>query len=222
MDMKSDHARKRLPAGERKRIILEAAMRTFVEYGYHGALMDTIAERAQRTKPLLSRHFPSKMALLLALLDSAGECLLESLLEPMGSVADWRTAIRHHVRSYFDFVKNSAMPYRLIYSTDLNVNQEISERLTLIRNPIIALVADHIRFFIDTAKINDEDIEVTAVILVGMAETAAERWMADEHIPLEVYERNLIKALTNILAALPGRADQAADLKRKGDAHARS
>ncbi len=203
--MKTDQTKKRLPASERKKIILDAALRTFVEYGYHGALMDTIAERAQVTKPILYRHFPSKMALLIALLDSAGECLLESLLEPLGSAADWRTAIKHDVHSYFDFAKNSAEPYRLIYATDLNVNQMISERITLIRNQIIALVADHIRFFTDMTRFDDQDIEVVAVMLVGMAETLAEHWMANEQIPLEVYERNLIRTLTDILATLPGR-----------------
>jgi AcrR family transcriptional regulator len=203
--MVESQSKKRLPASERRKIILDAALRTFVESGYHGALMETIAERAHVTKPILYRHFPSKMALLLALLDNAGERLRESLLEPIGSQLDWRTAIEHHVRSYFDFAKNSDMPYRLVYSTDLNVDPKISKRIALIRNQIIELVAEHIRFFTDTEKFQDDDIEVVAVLLVGMAETAARRWMADQRIPLEVYERNLVMAVTNILARLPSR-----------------
>jgi AcrR family transcriptional regulator len=203
--MESDQTRKRLPAAERKKVILEAALRTFVESGYHGARMETIAERAQVTKPILYRHFPSKMALLLALLDDAGEKLRDSLLEPIVDT-DWRTAIRQHVRSYFDFVKNSDMPYRLVYSTDLNVNPEASQKITTIRNQIIDLVANHVRFFTDTGKFPARDIEVTAVILVGMAETSANHWRANQKIPLEVYERNLVSAITYILAKLPAKS----------------
>ncbi len=210
LSMGPDQTRKRLPASERKKVILEAAMRTFVEFGYHGALMETIAERANVTKPILYRHFPSKIELLLALLDDAGEKLHHSLLEPM-SDADWRTAIRQHVHSYFDFVRNSDMPYRLVYSTDLNVNPEISKRITHIRNQIIELVADRIRFFTDTGSFKGQDICVMAVILVGMAETSANHWRANQEIPLEVYERNLINAITDILATLPSKRDAGLD-----------
>lgn len=202
--MENYKGRKRLPAPERKKVILDAAMRTFVEFGYHGALMDTIAERAQVTKPILYRHFPSKMALLLALLDEAADSLRNSLLEPLGDQPYWRTAIEHHVHSYFDFVKNHAMHYRLVYSTDLNVDHRVFERITKIRYENIALIAARLRSFSDP-KVENQDIEIMAVILEGMGETAARHWMNNQQIPVEAYEENLIKAMTNILAAVPGR-----------------
>jgi hypothetical protein len=50
-----------------------------------------------------------------------------------------------------------------------------------------------------------------AVILVGMAETSANHWRANQEIPLEVYERNLINAITDILATLPSKRDAGRD-----------
>ena len=54
--MKENYGRKadkRLPALQRREVILDAAMRAFVEFGYHGAHMDVIAERSGVTKPIL-------------------------------------------------------------------------------------------------------------------------------------------------------------------------
>ncbi len=103
-------------------MILDAALSAFVEFGYHGALMDTIAERAEVTKPILYRHFSSKLDLLLAIIENAGEELRASLLLPTPSEMDWLTSIRHSVRAYFDFVTKSEAAFRLIYDTDLNVD----------------------------------------------------------------------------------------------------
>lgn len=203
--MENGRIKRRLPASQRKSLILDAAIRTFVEFGYHGALMETIAERADVTKPILYRHFPSKMSLFLAILDQACKELRNSLLEPLGGEADWKAAIAHDVRSYLDFVENYGMTYRLIYATDLNVDQEVSERLTRIRNDIIAIVADRIRAFADTGEMPNQEVGITAVMLVGMIETTVMHWMNNQETPLSTYEDNLVRGATSILAALPPR-----------------
>ena len=197
--------KKRLPASERKRVILDAALGTFVEFGYHGALMDTIAERAEVTKPILYRHFPSKLDLLLAIVDRAGEQLRTSLLEPPASEMDWLTAIRHSVHSYLEFVKRSEKGFRLIYDTDLNVDREAYERITRIREGIIEIVTERVRYYTDTEAVPPEDIALIGVMLVGMVETTAIHWMNNKKIPLEVYEDNLVRGIASILAKLPPR-----------------
>src|SRR6476646_4145251 len=59
----------RLPKSARRAQLLEAAQATFVEYGYHSAAMDEIADRAGVSKPVLYQHFPGKLDLYLALID---------------------------------------------------------------------------------------------------------------------------------------------------------
>jgi AcrR family transcriptional regulator len=61
--------RGRLPAQERRATIIEAAGRVFGERGYEGARLEDVAEAAGVTKPILYRHFGSKKALYLALLE---------------------------------------------------------------------------------------------------------------------------------------------------------
>jgi AcrR family transcriptional regulator len=61
--------RRRLPPGERRAIVLDAAAPLFAARGYEGTRLDDIAAAAQVTKPILYRHFDSKKALYLALLE---------------------------------------------------------------------------------------------------------------------------------------------------------
>jgi AcrR family transcriptional regulator len=60
---------KRLPIDERRVLIVEAAGRLFGERGYEATRLEDVAGAAGVTKPILYRHFDSKQALYLALLE---------------------------------------------------------------------------------------------------------------------------------------------------------
>ena len=197
--------KRRLPASERRRVILDAALSAFVEFGYHGALMDTIAERAEVTKPILYRHFSSKLDLLLAIIDNAGEELRTSLLLPNPSEMDWRTSIRHSVHAYFEFVTSSEAAFRLIYDTDLNVDARARDRVIQIRKSIIEVVSGVISSYTDTDRVPREDIDVLALILIGMVESTVIYWMNNKDRPAEKYEQGLVQAISTILSKLPPR-----------------
>lgn len=59
---------KRIPAPERRSLILEAARKVFAESGYEGAKTQRIAAQAKVSEALVYRHFPSKLALYRAVL----------------------------------------------------------------------------------------------------------------------------------------------------------
>ncbi len=200
-----ENRKRRLPAAERRKVILDAALSAFVEFGYHGALMDTIAERAEVTKPILYRHFSSKLDLLLAIIDNAGEELRSSLLLPNPSEMDWRTSIRHSVHAYFEFVTRSEAAFRLIYDTDLNVDAKARERVIQIRKSIIEVVSGVVASYTDTDRVPREDIDVLAVILIGMVESTVIYWMNNKDRPPEKYEQSLVDAISAILSRLPAR-----------------
>jgi AcrR family transcriptional regulator len=58
----------RLPADQRRALILREAGRLFARHGYAGTRLDDIAAAAHVTKPVVYRHFDSKKALYVALL----------------------------------------------------------------------------------------------------------------------------------------------------------
>ena len=59
----------KLPGPQRRTLIETAAARLFAERGYAGTRLDDVAAAAGVTKPMVYRHFASKKALYLALLD---------------------------------------------------------------------------------------------------------------------------------------------------------
>src|ERR1700712_3017258 len=67
-------SRKRLPASERRALILEVARRLFARNGFHGTGMTEIAAAAGCSEPIIYKHFASKQALFAAVIE---ECALE-------------------------------------------------------------------------------------------------------------------------------------------------
>ena len=59
----------RMPAAERRRVIIEAALRVFTTGSYRGTTTAEIARAAGVSEPILYRHFASKRDIYLAALD---------------------------------------------------------------------------------------------------------------------------------------------------------
>jgi AcrR family transcriptional regulator len=66
-------ASRRLPAAERRRAVVRAALRVFSSTSYAGATTAEIAREAGVSEPLLYRHFASKRDLWIACLEAAWE-----------------------------------------------------------------------------------------------------------------------------------------------------
>src|ERR671932_2340549 len=97
----------RLPRDARRAQLLAAAQEVFVANGYHAAAMDDIAERAGVSKPVLYQHFPGKLELYLALLDTQAEALGETVIAALAGTTDNRERIHGVLSAYFAFVDRS-------------------------------------------------------------------------------------------------------------------
>jgi AcrR family transcriptional regulator len=88
--------RSRLPAQERRQVVLETACHVFFKKSYRGATMAEIARESGITEPILYRHFGSKRDLYLACLDEAWRgfrevaeaALLENPAGCLGAISD--------------------------------------------------------------------------------------------------------------------------------------
>jgi len=92
--------RGRLPAGDRRLQILRAAFEVFSEQGFHGARTRDLARRAGVSEALVFRHFPTKDALIRAIIDLAGfENRIEMMEQQFGSMPprEALTALAEHV-----------------------------------------------------------------------------------------------------------------------------
>src|SRR5215475_12384340 len=94
----------RLPRSARRKQLLAAAQEVFVAQGYHAAAMDDIADRAGVSKPVLYQHFPGKLELYLALLDTHCEVLISNVRGAMTATSDNKERVSGAMRAYYEFV----------------------------------------------------------------------------------------------------------------------
>src|SRR5919108_532549 len=98
------HRGGRMPRVARRRQLLSAAQEVFVAHGYHAAAMDDIADRAGVSKPVLYQHFPGKLELYLALLDTHCEVLIGNVRGAMTATPDNKERVSGAMRAYYEFV----------------------------------------------------------------------------------------------------------------------
>jgi len=83
----------RLPAAERRRELVDAALRVFCEGSYAGATTAQIAREAGVSEPILYRHFASKRELYFACLDTAWERIrlrIQDRIDELGPELGWQ------------------------------------------------------------------------------------------------------------------------------------
>src|SRR6185503_3455787 len=97
----------RLPRSARRKQLLAAAQQVFVAHGYHAAAMDDIADRAGVSKPVLYQHFPGKLELYLALLDSSCDAIIASVRDALKSTEDNKLRVAATMHAFYDYVANA-------------------------------------------------------------------------------------------------------------------
>src|SRR5690349_3619786 len=134
----------RLPRSARRKQLLAAAQQVFVAQGYHAAAMDDIADRAGVSKPVLYQHFPGKLELYLALLDTHCDGLIERIRTAMAATTDNRDRVRRAAEAYFDFVDHESEAFRLVFESDLRNDPAVRERVDRVEQVCIASITDTI------------------------------------------------------------------------------
>jgi AcrR family transcriptional regulator len=165
----------RLPRSARRKQLLAAAQQVFVAQGYHAAAMDDIAERAGVSKPVLYQHFPGKLELYLALLDTHCDALVEQVRAAMTATTDNKERVAGAIRAYFAFVDHESEAFRLIFESDLRNDQSVRARVDQVERFCIAAITETI--MADTG-VSRARAELLAAGLVGAAVTSAQFWLA--------------------------------------------
>lgn len=181
-------ARKRIPAGERRIRILDAAVEVFAEHGYAGAKMQDIAARAGIVPSVLYDHFGSKRELHITLLEQHAEQLRErSLRRREGTSVE--ELVHASIANYFEFVEKDPFIWRVLHQ-DPPADPEIDAVCREIADRGTESVADLIRFGAGDAKtIKGITVDDAAWILARATQSAADgvaRWWYDNRdVPRE-------------------------------------
>jgi AcrR family transcriptional regulator len=181
-------ARQRIPGPERRALILREAGRLFARDGYAGTRLDDVAAAAHVTKPMVYRHFESKKALYLALLEKH-EADLPTFLEG-------RTEVGSILDHWLDYVRENSHAWVMLFR-DSSGDDEIRERRRLVsvraREVLAAFIARQ-----SGSRIPSEQIQLTAEVLTSGLAGLALWWIDHPDVPRPV------------VAAVAGRISEAA------------
>jgi len=141
--------------------------------------MDDIAERAGVSKPVLYQHFPGKLDLYLALLDTQAELLAKAVHDALAATDDNRQRIHGVLSAYFGFVDRDGHDgaFRLIFETDLVNEPAVRDRVEAVAAKTMHAVADTVAG--DTG-LDRARAELLSTALTGAAQVAARWWLASD------------------------------------------
>jgi AcrR family transcriptional regulator len=166
----------RLPRKERRAQLLESALEVFVAQGFHAAAMDDIAERAGVSKPVLYQHFPGKLDLYLALLDSSCDAIIDNCRAALDATQDNKQRVAAAMEAFYTYIAGHDGAFRLVFESDLTNEPAVRAAIDRVTNDCASMIADVIH---DDTGLPDEASRLLAVSLVGMAQVSARFWVTD-------------------------------------------
>src|SRR5256885_6799131 len=130
---------------ERRRpLVLDAALRLFVERGYRGTAMEAIAEAAGVTKPVVYECYPSKAELFRALLEREERRLLEAVAAALPREASPDDVEALAVGAFTALLEAAAAApdsWRVVFGSEHGAEPEIRRRFQRGREMVIAQLA---------------------------------------------------------------------------------
>ncbi len=182
-----------MPRDQRRVQLLEAANEVFTSKGYHAAAMDDIAEAAGVSKPVLYQHFPSKLDLYLALLDSSCDRLVEVVQEAVDSTDVNADRVIAAMGAFYEFVSSASGEFRFVFESDLTGDNSVQKRLWRVNNDIADAIAEVIA---EDTDLPAEKSKLLAISLVGLAQVSARYWVSADSAQIPLAEaQHLVASL---------------------------
>lgn len=126
----TESAAKRLPAAERRRTILNAALQLLPEAGYAGMTTARVAQAAGISEPILYRHFASKREIIRTLLDEIITRMMGAFHKLVEGETDAAAALWRICRAYPELSRRFEREFRIINQTLVGTNDpQIQEML---------------------------------------------------------------------------------------------
>lgn len=107
--------RRRLPADERREIILQKAKEAFASKGYASTSLDDVAAHAGVTKPVVYDHFASKRELYFELMRRLRDLLVSGAAHELAADAAPEARFRAAIANFFHQVKQEPAIVELLF-----------------------------------------------------------------------------------------------------------
>jgi AcrR family transcriptional regulator len=191
----TERTKGRLPAAERRELILQAAMNRFGAGGYDGTRLDDVAADVGVTKPILYRHFGSKKGLYLAVLARHREDL-PGFLEDLPADSSLEALARAILDGWLAYAYENRQRWRMLFRDhggDEDIRRARAEVHERAREVLAGFLRSHPGFAIPA-----EQVAPTAELLShGLA--ALVLWWADHP---DVPRATLVDVATSVVAGI--------------------
>jgi len=182
--------RERLAPELRRQQILEAALRAFVQRGYHAAHVDHVIREAGVARGTFYLYFKSKHHVFEALVQRMLDLFLRA--RPAAPDIEVRTAadveaeLRLSYTSLFEVFRDNRHLCRLLLEEAVGQDKGFEEALAKHHRAWHARIAARLRHFVACgAARRDLDIDVTATAIIGMVEGLSRRYLlVDRPLPI--------------------------------------
>jgi AcrR family transcriptional regulator len=114
----------RMRKAERKRQVLALAKQLFVTLGYHETTTEKIASAAGVSEAVLYRHFASKKALFLEVLQEIRQATLERWHAETATLTDPLAKLHAIADMYLDSTREHALEFRIMHRTLIEADDE--------------------------------------------------------------------------------------------------
>ena len=124
--------------------LFQAAAQEFARAGYSDANINMISTNAGFAKGTIYNYFPSKRALLLALIDTSAKQHFNFIVDRVGVIPDPRKRIEMFYQAGFDYVSQNLSAARVMFNTINGPDVTLKAHIFEVYQPLFQFVADQI------------------------------------------------------------------------------
>jgi len=184
----------RLPPGQRREQLIDAALRVIVEQGYEGVSIEAIARTAGVTRPVIYDHFPNLGTLLRSLIEREENYAVTQLAEVVPEIpddADPADVFAGGVRRFLDAVTSRPDTWRIILLPSEGTPAIVRNHVEHNRARLLEQLEEQVNWAIERSQIPAElDVEISARAILRLSEEAGRMVLTDaERFSPERYER---------------------------------
>ena len=170
-------------AVERREQLLDAAARVLAQRGYAEAQIEEIAAAADTSKGGLYFHFPTKEALVAAVIGRAGDILRRRVNRAVSDAGpDPVARADAALATLIDTLSAHRSLARVLVSDTLAGSAPARDRIAAIEDEFVDVVANELRHALDAGRLSNLDApldpDLTARAWVGMVQSTLAAWAA--------------------------------------------
>lgn len=180
--MPTSTVHRRMRKEERRAHLIQAARHMFASKGFDATSMDDIAHEAGITKPILYKHFESKHAMYIAVLEEHLSDLIGRLWVALSTDPDPRERLRAGFEAYFEFVEQRPDGFKMIVDAGTRIDPHDRQHLEKAWDTLADGIARTVGDLLRAADLDPSGAPIYARALIGMVEAVAGWWLRTQRI----------------------------------------